>query len=151
MVYQQGVRPLEPAIPLFPNAQPVPASVQVNCGETPSFTSGDLTVNVKTSPYSFTFDSPKGPITKSHPKCQFVADVAHKWTLSSASSTTCLANDISANPYRSTDPNTVRYIVQEFNISPGEKFYGFGEQFGNFVKNGPVTACIARIYFSPHL
>ncbi|KAF8232393.1 alpha-glucosidase [Tricholoma matsutake] len=48
----------------------------------------------------------------------------------------CLALDYSSNPNPSPFPATVRYISSELNLSPGELVYGFGEQFGAFVKNG---------------
>lgn len=132
----KGVRPATPAIPLFPNAQAVPSKPTATTGESPSFSTGDLKVVIRPSPYSFAFTAGDRVITTSHPKSQFIADVAHRWTTSSASSTTCMSNDINSNPYREQPSPTVRYITQEFNISPGEKFYGFGEQFTPFVKNG---------------
>ncbi|KAG9056416.1 hypothetical protein FS842_010750 [Serendipita sp. 407] len=132
----KGIRPVTPEIPLFPNATPEPSNVSISIGENPSISTGGLTAAINPKPYSFTFSANNRVITTCHPKSQFIADVAHRWTTTSASSTTCLANDISANPYRTPEPATVRYIAQEFNVSPGEKFYGFGEQFGAFVKNG---------------
>lgn len=136
----QAVPPITPGVQLFPNADPKHCDIQVVVGDAPSITSGDLSVSIQTKPYTFTINSPKGVLTRSHPKGQFIADVAHRWTATSASSTTCLATDTSANPYRSVDPISVRYAVQELGISPGETFYGFGEQFGAFVKNGNHSA-----------
>ncbi|KAG8825763.1 hypothetical protein FRC17_008547, partial [Serendipita sp. 399] len=131
-----GIRPVTPEIPLFPNATPESSKVTISVGDNPSISSGGLTAAINPKPYSFTFNANNRVITTAHPKSQFIADVAQRWTTTSASSTTCLANETSANPYRSLEPHSVRYIAQEFNISPGEKFYGFGEQFGAFVKNG---------------
>lgn len=131
-----AVQPITPAIPLFPNTSAETCDIKLSAGDMPSITSGELSVSIQTNPYTFTFNSPKGVLTRSHPKGQFIADVPHKWTTSSASSTTCLATDISANPHPTVDPQSVRYTVQELGLSPGETFYGFGEQFGAFVKNG---------------
>lgn len=136
-IYQlQGVRPVEPQIPLFPNDSPESIQPTISLGESHSFTAGDVSVVIKENPYTLVFNSPGGAITTSHPKSQYLVDVPHHLTTHSASASSCLATDISANPYRYPNPTTLRYMVQELNISPGEKFYGFGEQFGAFVKNG---------------
>jgi alpha-glucosidase (family GH31 glycosyl hydrolase) len=121
---------------LFPNAAPEPVQPTIETGDTPSLTVGDVSVLIKQNPYAFTFNSPKGVITTSHPKSQYVVDVPYRWTVQSASASSCLATDVSANPSRHPEPSSLRYMVQELNISPGERFYGFGEQFGPFVKNG---------------
>ncbi len=44
--------------------------------------------------------------------------------------------DRGSNPNPEPKPDIIRYLHTELNISPGELVYGFGEQFGAFVKNG---------------
>lgn len=142
----QGTKSINPAISLFPNGTPDSPNAQVTVMEASSSLSSDnLSVVVNPNPYRFAFKCGQRDITTCHPKGQFIADVPYRWTTSSASSTTCLAHDISANPHRSPEPPITRYIVQEFNISPGEKFFGFGEQFTPFVKNGAYRAFSLRI------
>jgi alpha-glucosidase (family GH31 glycosyl hydrolase) len=63
-------------------------------------------------------------------------EVPTKWTMSSASRTTALATDAASNPNPGSLPESIRYINTELNLSSGELVYGFGEQFGAFVKNG---------------
>jgi len=97
---------------------------------------GGLTAEVTNNPYTVTFKSPKRTLTFAGPKHQAVIDLPHKWTLNSASQSSCLTTDRSSNPEPTIAPKYVRYILSELNISPGETFYGLGEQFGAFVKNG---------------
>jgi len=47
-----------------------------------------------------------------------------------------MTTDAASNPRPTPQPETVRYISTELNLSSGELVYGFGEQFGSFVKNG---------------
>ncbi|PFH52383.1 glycoside hydrolase family 31 protein [Amanita thiersii Skay4041] len=62
------------------------------------------------------------------------ADITEKpYTITFSS---CLALDPSSNPHPEQLPAVVRYLNSELNLSPGELVYGFGEQFGAFVKNG---------------
>lgn len=98
--------------------------------------SGGLTAEITTKPYTITFRSPTRKLTESGYKHQAIFDVPYKWTLSSASTSSCLAQDPSSNPNPPTPPETVRFLNAELNISPGELFFGLGEQFGAFVKNG---------------
>ncbi|KAF7304699.1 Glycoside hydrolase family 31 protein [Mycena kentingensis (nom. inval.)] len=126
-----------PDIPLFPDAQPIPNSTispSDNGGYTLS--SGGLTAEITTNPYTITFKSPTRTLTFAGPKHQAIFDVPSRWTTLSASNSSCLALDPSSNPVPSPAPEFVRYINSELNISPGELIYGFGEQFGAFVKNG---------------
>lgn len=126
-----------PSIELFPTAPPVLAEATVNrSSESLVFASGGLSVEVTSNPYTVTFRSPQQTLTFSGPKHQAVVDVPHQWTLNSASESSCLATDRSSNPNPGIPPSTVRYVLSELNLSPGENIYGLGEQFGAFVKNG---------------
>ncbi|ESK85894.1 alpha-xylosidase [Moniliophthora roreri MCA 2997] len=129
---------IEPSlnIPLFPNDKPI-RNVQLSKNDGGySLTSAGLTAVITENPYTITFKSPKRVLTFAGPKHQGVFEIPGKWTLTSASNTTCLTNDPRSNPNPSPLPPTVQYINSELNLSPGELIYGFGEQFGHFVKNG---------------
>ena len=134
------MKPVAPTIPLFPTFDKPPArpSVKITTGDKPTFTTGNLTVEATTLPYSLTFKDSSKTLTVSHPKSQSVIDIPHKWTLSSASESSCMATDINATALPIVPPKMVRYMVSELNLSPGELVYGFGEQFGPFVKNGTL-------------
>ncbi|KAF8911944.1 glycosyl hydrolases family 31-domain-containing protein [Gymnopilus junonius] len=97
---------------------------------------GDLTAEITENPYTITFKSPKRILTEAGFKYQAVFEVPAQWTTHSASSSSCLAHDPISNPDPKPLPPVVRYINSELNTSPGELIYGFGEQFGPFVKNG---------------
>ncbi|KAF8575536.1 glycoside hydrolase family 31 protein [Ramaria rubella] len=128
---------LYPSIELFPTASLVPSKIEVNkSSESVSIKTAGLSAEVTNNPYTVTFKSPKQTLTFAGPKHQAVVELPHQWTLNSASQSSCLTTDRSSNPDPSTPPKTVRYILSELNISPGENFYGLGEQFGAFVKNG---------------
>lgn len=125
-----------PVIPLFPDDEPIPNSTLQTTESGCSLTSGGLTAEITTNPYTITFKSPTRTLTFAGPKHQGIFEVPSRWTTSSASQSSCLALDPSSNPTPAPLPDVVRYINSELNISPGELVYGFGEQFGAFVKNG---------------
>ncbi|KAL0071602.1 hypothetical protein AAF712_001459 [Marasmius tenuissimus] len=123
-------------IPLFPNDKPIP-DFQMNKDEAGySLTTAGLTAVITENPYTITFKSPERVLTFAGPKHQAVFEVPSRWTFSSASNGSCLNLDARSNPNPAPLPPTVQYINSELNLSPGELIYGFGEQFGNFVKNG---------------
>ncbi|EKM55719.1 glycoside hydrolase family 31 protein [Phanerochaete carnosa HHB-10118-sp] len=129
------IRPT-PDIPLFPDDPAVP-SVQLGKGEASwSVSSGSLTAEITTNPYTITFKDSKRVLTSAGSKHQAIYDVPYKWTLRSASNASCLETDFSSNPRPPPKPELVRYTHSELNLSPGELVYGLGEQFGPFVKNG---------------
>ncbi|KAJ7109151.1 alpha-glucosidase [Mycena epipterygia] len=125
-----------PVIPLFPDDQPILNSTLKTTESGCSLTSGGLTAEITTNPYTITFKSPTRTLTFAGQKYQAIFDVPSRWTTTSASNSSCLALDPSSNPTPTPLPEIVRYINSELNISPGELVYGFGEQFGAFVKNG---------------
>ncbi|KIK59661.1 glycoside hydrolase family 31 protein [Collybiopsis luxurians FD-317 M1] len=123
-------------IPLFPNAQPIPNATAAKSGSDYTLSTAGLEAVITENPYTITFKSPKRILTFAGPKHQGVFDVPSRWTVSSASHSSCLATDLASNPNPEPLPPVVRYINSELNLSPGELIYGFGEQFGAFVKNG---------------
>ncbi|KAF7440832.1 hypothetical protein PC9H_001180 [Pleurotus ostreatus] len=125
-----------PSIPLFPDAEPVPAVSLSKSDSSYSLSTGGLAAEITENPYTITFKSPKRILTSAGYKHQGIYDVPARWTTLSASNSSCLALDTSSNPTPAPLPPTVRYIHSELNLSPGELVYGFGEQFGAFVKNG---------------
>ncbi|KAI0646837.1 alpha-glucosidase [Trametes meyenii] len=125
-----------PNISLFPD-DPAVQGVTLSKAETNwSVATGGLTAEIAQNPYTITFKSPTHTLTAAGYKHQAIYDVPYKWTLRSASNSSCLATDVSSNPHPEPPPETVRYIHSELNLSPGELIYGLGEQFGPFVKNG---------------
>lgn len=143
-----------PEIPLFPDT---PATPNVQISSTPepdipshahsrthTVVSGELTAEITTHPYTVTFKSTSSGrvLTFAGYKHQAMYDVPYEWTTSSATNTSCLTNDPSSNPSRDLHPASVRYINSELNISPGEVFWGLGEQFGTFAKNGSLEYAI---------
>ncbi|KAJ7905259.1 alpha-glucosidase [Mycena olivaceomarginata] len=128
--------PPSTVIALFPDAQAIPNSTLTSTESGHSIVSGGLTAEITTNPYTITFKSPTRTLTFAGPKYQAIYDVPSRWTTQSASNSSCLALDSSSNPTPAPLPEFVRYINSELNISPGELVYGFGEQFGAFVKNG---------------
>lgn len=126
-----------PSIELFPTAPPVPPDTTVTRSlDSVVISTGGLDAEVTNNPYTITFNSPQRRLTYAGPRHQAVVDVAYQWTLNSASESSCLSTDRSSNPNPRAPPKSVRYILSELNISPGENIYGLGEQFGTFVKNG---------------
>ncbi|KAI0781168.1 alpha-glucosidase [Trametes elegans] len=126
----------KPDIALFPDDPPVPSVSLSKAENTWTVATGDLTAEIAQNPYTITFKSPARTLTAAGYKHQAIYDVPYKWTLRSASNSSCLATDVSSNPQPGVPLETVRYIHSELNISPGELIYGLGEQFGAFVKNG---------------
>ncbi|KAG6884937.1 hypothetical protein C0993_007119 [Termitomyces sp. T159_Od127] len=125
-----------PNIPLFPDAKPIP-DVSIKRDESKlSLSTGGLRAEITENPYTITFKSPKRILTFAGEKHQALFDVPSKWTLGSASNTSCLTNDLASNPNPAPLPPIIRYINSELNISPGELIYGFGEQFTALIKNG---------------
>lgn len=125
-----------PEIELFPDDPPIHDVRLSKEGSNLVISSGDLKAEITENPYSITFKSPDRVLTSAGPKYQAIFDVPSHWTNLSASNSSCLTHDVSSNPRPEPLPTTVRYINSELNISPGELIYGFGEQFGAFVKNG---------------
>ncbi|KAK7461359.1 hypothetical protein VKT23_008537 [Stygiomarasmius scandens] len=151
---------VEPKIALFPDAH-APAVPDAKLSEQVKaeggkeekvyqLSTGRLTATITQNPYTVTFtETPAAGSTNAEPRILTFAgskytgiyDVPFKWTLSSASNSSCLTNDFSSNPAGLTAgqlDKMVRYLNTELNLSPGELVYGFGEQFGAFVKNGQV-------------
>jgi hypothetical protein len=125
-----------PNITLFPDAPPIPDCAIKREDHALMLTSGGLTAEITENPYTINFKSPSRVLTAAGEKYQALLDVPSRWTLGSASNSSCLALDYASNPNPSPLPTTVKYINSELNLSPGELVYGFGEQFGAFVKNG---------------
>ncbi|PSR88895.1 hypothetical protein PHLCEN_2v5044 [Hermanssonia centrifuga] len=125
-----------PDITLFPDDPPVPSVQLSKSSESWSITSGGLIANITENPYTVTFKDSKHILTSAGYKHQAIYDVPYKWTLRSASNSSCLETDFSSNPDQTRTPELVRYTHSELNLSPGELVYGLGEQFGAFVKNG---------------
>ena len=98
--------------------------------------SGDLSLQVTPNPYTLAFKTPKSALTTAGFRYQGLFEVPFKWTLGSATNTTCLTNDSFSNPNPLNPPPVVKFVNVELNISPGELFYGCGETFGGFTKNG---------------
>lgn len=127
-----------PNIELFPDAH-APASPNLSKSKTDSLkllSSGGLTAEITENPYTVTFKAVGRTLTFAGYKYQGIYDVPNKWTALRASSASCLATDPSSNPTPEMAPEFVRYVHSELNLSPGELIYGFGEQFGAFIKNG---------------
>ncbi|KAJ6623404.1 alpha-glucosidase [Mycena sp. CBHHK59/15] len=129
-----------PNIPLFPDDQPISNSSLATTDSGCTLSSGGLTAEITNNPYTITFKSATRTLTFAGSKFQAIFDVPSRWTTASASNSSCLATDPSSNPNPAPLPEIVRYINSELNISPGELVYGFGEQFGAFVKNDGGTS-----------
>lgn len=125
-----------PQIPLFPDDKPIPKASISKSDASDVVSSGALSAEITHDPYTVTFKAAKKTLTFAGYKHQGIYDIPSKWTLTSAANSSCLATDSSSNPNPAPLPETVRYVHSELNISPGELFYGMGEQFGTFVKNG---------------
>ncbi len=113
-----------------------------------SITSGGLIANITENPYTVTFKDSKHVLTSAGYKHQAIYDVPYKWTLRSASNSSCLETDFSSNPDQTRTPELVRYTHSELNLSPGELVYGLGEQFGAFVKNGEKEYSVIEHWYS---
>lgn len=132
------VIPEEPStnIDLFPDDGPIPDVTFSKDQNMHVLKSGDLTAEITENPYTITFRSPERVLTEAGAKHQAVFDVPSKWTTHTASNSSCLAQDPLSNPNPKSLAPVIRYINSELRTSPGELIYGFGEQFGPFVKNG---------------
>ncbi|KAF9228022.1 glycoside hydrolase family 31 protein [Gyrodon lividus] len=129
-----------PAIPLFPDVPPIP-DISVSRSETSTILStGGLTAEITENPYTITFKNSRRILTAAGFKHQAVFDIPYRWTVGTASSSSCLALDPSSNPHPTHPPEHIRYVHSELNMSPGELIYGLGEQFGAFVKNGQTVS-----------
>ena len=128
-----------PDITLFPDDPPVPSASLSRTDSSWTVASGGLKAEITQNPYTVAFKSPTRTLTTAGYKHQAIYDVPYKWTLRSASNSSCLATDTSSNPRPDAPPEFVRYTHSELNLSPGELIYGLGEQFGPFVKNGNVS------------
>jgi hypothetical protein len=125
-----------PNIALFPDDQPIRASSLKKTDAGLILATGGLEAVITENPYSITFKSVQHTLTMAGVKHQALFDVPSRWTLAGAANSSCLALDPSSNPSPTRAPDIVRYINSELNLSPGELVYGFGEQFGAFIKNG---------------
>ncbi|KAF8514046.1 alpha-glucosidase [Gautieria morchelliformis] len=126
-----------PSIEMFPTNPPVSSETTMNASpDSLFFGTGGLSAEITQNPYTITFKSAQRTLTLAGPKHQALVEVPHQWTLNSASESSCLSTDRSSNPGPGIPPKSVRYMLSELNISPGENIYGLGEQFGAFVKNG---------------
>lgn len=95
-----------------------------------------LTAEITSNPYTIVFKSKDRALTWAGEKHQALFDIPSRWTMNSASNSSCLALDPASNPVPAKKADTIRYLHSELNLAPGELVYGFGEQFGAFVKNG---------------
>ena len=134
-------------IALFPDAHaPAIHNAQLGTlesgGDAPAvrtLSTGGLTVEIGSEPYSLTFKDSKGrKLTGAGKKYNGLFDVPYKWTQNTASNSSCLTDQFDSNPLPAALPTTVRYASAELDLSPGELVYGLGEQFGAFVKNGEI-------------
>ncbi|KAK0459506.1 alpha-glucosidase [Desarmillaria tabescens] len=123
-------------IHLFPDDPPIPNVTLDQADRSFSVSSGGLTAVVTGNPYTVTFKSQHRTLTSSGHKYLTLYDIPSKWTLTTAANSSCLMTDRGSNPNPEPKPDIVRYLHSELNTSPGELVYGFGEQFGAFVKNG---------------
>lgn len=135
-----------PSITLFPDVPPIPDCVIKREDDVLSLTSGDLSAEITENPYTITFKSPTRVLTTAGEKYQTLFDVPSRWTLGSASNSSCLTLDSASNPDPSPLPAIVKYISSELKLSPGELVYGFGEQFGAFLKNGECRDALLAKY-----
>lgn len=142
-----------PQIPLFPDDPPI-----IDCSLRQDETgyhiqTGALSAHITENPYAISFHSPTRLLTFSGAKHQALIDVPSRWAMNSASNSSCLTLDPASNPKREPLPDIVRYLHSELNISPGELIYGFGEQFGAFIKNGEFICHLpaSRVAYPPSL
>ncbi|TDL25048.1 alpha-glucosidase [Rickenella mellea] len=125
---------------LFPNAQARPNLSLGKNGDVLKLTSGGVEAEITPNPYTITFNAGRKILTFAGYKHQGVFEVPSKWTATTASNSSCLAMDPSSNPNPKAPPTIIKYLNSELNISPGELFYGLGEQFGAFIKNGQAIS-----------
>ena len=151
--HHQGGRETGPHFELFPDGEPSAPKTSVGKGEEKlSFKSGNLSVDLNTTEYSYglTFnDSTSGSdefLCGVQPKGQAVIDVPSHLTLGQQSQTGCMTtlpdsmirtNHVGVDT--TLQPALVRFMLNEFTLSIGETVYGLGERFGPFVKNGQVV------------
>lgn len=138
-------------IQLFPDDGPIPDVTLSRDDKNHVLKSGDLRAQITENPYTITFKSPERVLTEAGVKHQAVYDVPSRWTTHSAANSSCLSQDPLSNPHPVPLPPVVRYINSELNISPGELVYGFGEQFGPFVKNGKVLFPLSCTLHTDHV
>ena len=131
----------QPTIPLFPDVPAIPSVQVCKVEEKWAVSSGGLMAEITENPYTITFKDRERTLTSAGSKHQALYDVPYKWTLRSASNSSCLTTDFNSNPDSGKSPEYVRYVHSELNLSPGELVYGLGEQFGAFVKNGEKIVC----------
>jgi hypothetical protein len=116
-----------PCIPLFPDGRPPQPNISTATTEKGvKLTSGNLTAEVTSNPYTLTFSAEGKTLTYAGAKYQGIFDVPTKWTALAASNQSCLNTDFDSNPNPPVPQPKVRYVNSELNISPGELFYGFG-------------------------
>ncbi|KAJ7581120.1 alpha-glucosidase [Mycena floridula] len=126
-------------IALFPDAKPVPNCTLSKTDKVYSLSTAGLSVDITENPYTLTFKSPKRVLTSVGFRHQALFEVPSRWTSHTAANSSCLALDPSSNPNPEKQPDIVKYLHSELNLSPGELVYGLGEQFGPFVKNGQTV------------
>lgn len=126
----------DPQIPLFQDGPPVVDARLEQTDSTDTLITGGLTASITRNPYTITFKSKTRTLTTSGYKYQSVIDMPYRWVQNSASNSSCLTTDLGSNPAPVVPPRSVRYLHSELDLTPGTLVYGFGEQFGNFIKNG---------------
>ncbi|KAH7104869.1 alpha-glucosidase [Auriculariales sp. MPI-PUGE-AT-0066] len=138
---QQFKEDLREYTPLFPDGPPPKPTVTTSKTDAGlKLVSGQLTAEVTEKPYTLTFCAGGKTLTFAGPKHQGFFNVPSKWIANSSSNQSLLTTDADSNPNGIGSPPVVRYVNSELNISPGELFYGLGEQFGNFTKNGQAVS-----------
>ncbi|KAH7104882.1 alpha-glucosidase [Auriculariales sp. MPI-PUGE-AT-0066] len=134
---QQFKEDLREYTPLFPDGPPPKPTVTTSKTDAGvKLVSGQLAAEVTEKPYTLTFCAGGKTLAVAGPKHQGFFNVPSKWTANSSSNQSLLTTDVDSNPKGIAPPPIVRYINSELTISPGELFYGLGEQFGNFTRNG---------------
>ncbi|WRT64223.1 uncharacterized protein IL334_001152 [Kwoniella shivajii] len=144
--HHTGVRHRGPDFELFPDGAPATPKTSISKKDDKiKFTSGNLSVDLNTAPWSYglTFRDGDKVLTSTQPKGQAAVDMPHHLTLSQASAQSLLGNVHDALPrsdYVTTAQTAsggwVRYMLNEMALGVGETIYGLGERFGPFVKNG---------------
>ncbi|KAK8853024.1 hypothetical protein IAR55_003725 [Kwoniella newhampshirensis] len=142
----KGVPHSGPDFELFPDGPPSTPKTKLSKTENNiKFTSGNLSVDLNTAPWSYglTFRDGDKVLTSVERKGQAVIDQPRHLTLGQVSSQSALANVHDALPHNDfvSTPQTatagwVRYMLNEFNLGVGETIYGLGERFGPLAKNG---------------
>lgn len=152
--HHQGLRETGPHFELFPDGEPSAPKTSVSRPSEGhiSFKSGAVAVDLNTNPrsYGLTFtDSTSGTeefLCAVEPKGQAVVDVPYHLTFGQQSQMGCMTTLPETMPRHehvaldSTHQSAlVRFMLNELTLSVGETFYGLGERFGPFVKNGQVV------------